>query len=107
MALTPILLTKSQIGTLLSMTPGTAARVLAERGVLPVDFGRGRGKGPRWYSHAVEHAIRQMHDDAQIDAPANPQTRAKRPRVPKSGHLVQGRSAAELYAELTASNPVQ
>ncbi len=93
-------LTKAQIAQRLGTTPGVAASLLAEKGVHPVDLGRGRGRGARWYSLAVDTAMRQMHEDAQ--------PKEKRPplRLPKSG-LVQGRSVNDLYAELTGKTKIQ
>lgn len=90
------LLTKAQIAERLGTTPGVAASLLAEKGVHPVDLGRGRGRGARWYSIAVDAVMRQMHDDAQ--------PKEKRPplRLPKAG-LISGRSVNDLYAELTGA----
>ncbi len=94
------LLTKGQIAELLGTTPGVAATLLAEKGIHPIDLGRGRGRGLRWYSLAVDTVIRQMHDDAQ------PKEKRPVPRLPKPG-LVQGRSVHDLYAELTGQTKVQ
>jgi hypothetical protein len=89
-----------QIAERFGTTPGVAAAILSEKGVLPIDLGRGRGKGLRWYSQAVEIVLRQMHDEAQAKVVRKPV------RLPRCG-LVQGRSANELYAELTGSGKLQ
>ncbi|MCL1915327.1 MAG: hypothetical protein FWG17_01235 [Desulfovibrionaceae bacterium] len=82
--------------------PVVAVAIMAEKGVLPVNFGRGRGRGVRWYTQAVEAILRQMHDDAQAK---NPPKRSA-PRLPKPG-LVMGRPIDELYAELTGRPQIQ
>ena len=94
------LLTKAQIAERLGTSPGVAAALLAEKGIHPVDLGRGRGRGVRWYSLAVDAAMREMHDAAQ------PKTKALPVRLPKPG-LVLGRSVSELYAELTDTPKMQ
>lgn len=94
------LMTKAQIAERLGTSPGVAASLLAEKGVFPVDLGRGRGRGVRWYSLAVDAAVRQMHDEAQ------PKEKRPTPRFSKPG-LIQGRSAKELYAELTGQTEIQ
>ena len=94
------LLNKMQIAERMGTTPGVAASLLAEKGVYPVDLGRGRARGLRWYSVAVDAVMRDMHDQAQ--------PKEKRPtvRLARTG-LVQGRSVSELHAELTARPVLQ
>ena len=95
-----MLLTKDQIAERLGTTAGVASRILSEHGVKPVDLGRGRGCGKRWYASAVDAVIFRMHEDAQDKKPA-PR------RVQVRPHLVRGKSAKELYAELTAGTLTQ
>lgn len=97
-----IFLTRAQIAERLETTAGVAAALLAEKGVRPVDWGRGRGRGLRWYAPAVEQAAREMHEEAQEKNIKIP----KRTTLPKTG-LVVGRSVNDLYAELTSDNKMQ
>lgn len=59
------MLDKTGLSEKLKMSPALAAAELARRGVYPIDFGVGRGRGLRWLSSAVEHAMREMHEEAQ------------------------------------------
>lgn len=102
--MTPLYLNKEQIGIAFETTPDVAKGILAERGVYPVDFGRGRGKGLRWYFAAVQQAAYEMHLEAQKKA--NPDQKPASISLPKPG-LIQGRSANDIYAELTQSGPTQ
>ena len=99
----PALLNKKQIAERLGTSPGIASRLLAEKGVKPIDFGRGRCRGLRWYSAAVEAVILQMHEDAQDKTTKERKTPV---RVPKPG-LILGRSINDLYAELTREHKIQ
>ena len=90
-----MLLNKAQIAERMSTTPGIAINILSEHGVRPVDLGRGRGRGKRWYASAVDAVIRQMHDDAQ-----DKKISSRRVRVPL--HPILGKSVNELFEELTA-----
>ena len=98
----PIFLTKTQIGNLLATTPEIARRELEKRGCAPVDYGPGRSRGLRWLRAEVERIAREMHDDAQP-----PQPHPKKPLFPRGPRPIQGRSMAELYAELTSGDPMQ
>jgi hypothetical protein len=99
------LLTKLQIAERLGTTPALAARLLSEHGVSPIDFGRGRGRGLRWYSAAVDAALLRLHEESQKQ---QPRERPLRPRLPlrKTG-LVQGRNINDLYEELTKGSTLQ
>lgn len=97
------LLTKQQIAEKLGSTPGIASRLLASKGVSPIDFGRGRSRGLRWYAPAVDAVMRQLHEEAQTKAAPK---KAKTPQLPK-GDLILGRSINDLHAELTGSPIVQ
>lgn len=59
------LLTKQDIAAMLGTTPGVAASILAKQGVMPIDFGMGRGRGTRWLESAVVQSIQTMHNQAQ------------------------------------------
>jgi hypothetical protein len=96
------LLTKLQIAERLGTTPALAARLLSEQGVSPIDFGRGRGRGLRWYSAAVDAALLRLHEESQKPQPK------KRPRLPmRTVGLVLGRNKKELYEELTKGGSLQ
>lgn len=73
-----MLLTREGIAKALALTEEMAASELARRGVRPIDFGRGRGRGPRWYAEAVEQVVRAMHEEAQAKSKA----RKMKPRAP-------------------------
>ena len=51
--MTDHLLRRKDIAAMLGTSPGVAASILAQRGVHPIDFGLGRGRGPRWLESAV------------------------------------------------------
>ena len=53
---------------MLGTTPGVAASILAARGVQPIDFGIGRGRGRRWLESAVRQVMLDMHNAAQPKA---------------------------------------
>lgn len=99
-----LFLNRDQIAEALKTTSGVAAAMLAEKGVSPVDWGRGRGRGLRWYAPAVERAAREMHEDAQSKN-TPPSTQRKAPTT-KTG-LILGRSAKELFEELTGGTALQ
>lgn len=63
--MTDHLLRRKDIAAMLGTSPGVAASILAQRGVHPIDFGLGRGRGPRWLESAVRQVILDMHRDAQ------------------------------------------
>lgn len=63
--MTDHLLRRKDIAAMLGTSPGVAASILAARGVHPIDFGLGRGRGPRWLESAVRQVILEMHQDAQ------------------------------------------
>ena len=98
-----LFLGKEQIAQALGTTPGVAAALLSERGVNPVDWGRGRGRGLRWYAPAVKQAALDMHEEVQRKAAAPAKKKARAPQV----GYVSGRSAAELFAELTNQPALQ
>lgn len=59
------LLRARDIAAMLGTTPGVAASILSEQGVLPIDFGAGRGRGRRWLESASLRAMERMHENAQ------------------------------------------
>lgn len=63
--MTDHLLRRKDIAAMLGTSPGVAASILAQHGVHPIDFGLGRGRGPRWLESAVRQIILEMHQDAQ------------------------------------------
>lgn len=101
--MTSAFLTRQQLAERMGTTPGVASAILAEKGVLPVNFGRGRGRGVRWYAQAVDMAMRQMHDEAQVK---NPPKKIQPPRVSAYDPFA-GKTARQIYEELTLGHPVQ
>lgn len=66
------LLTRKAIAAMMGTSSGVAASILAKHGVFPIDFGVGRGRGPRWLESAVRQTLFELHADAQ------PKTKRKR-----------------------------
>ena len=91
----------ADIAAMLSSSPGVAASILAERGVHPIDFGYGRGRGPRWLESAVRRVMIEMHQEAQ---PKPKTAREKRPAHPK--HSLAEMSVSDIY-QLTHGQCVQ
>ena len=94
MPATSYLLRLSEAAELLGLTPGPARRWLAESKVPCIDYGPGRGLGPRWVRDEVLEAIQRSLRVVGQKAPA----RRKLPSRP-----ILGRSPAELAAEIVAS----
>ena len=63
--MTDRLLRRTDIAAMLGTSPGVAASILSEHGVHPIDFGMGRGRGPRWLESAVRQVMIEMHSAAQ------------------------------------------
>ncbi|MGE4296808.1 MAG: hypothetical protein AB7E47_02165 [Desulfovibrionaceae bacterium] len=84
-----MLLTTAEAAELLRTSPGAARNVLDRLCVRPVNLGRGRGLGLRWYRHEIEEALEQSRTP-----------KAKRKTVP-STPLISGRSVSDVVAELT------
>ena len=89
-----MLMTITEAADLLRTTPGAARGVLERMAVKPVNLGRGRGLGLRWYRHEIL---------AALDNGRTP--RAKKPRITPSPFA--GKSAAQIVAELTGSARTQ
>ena len=94
-----LLLNKEMIAECFQTSPSIARQILLEHGVKPVDLGRGRSRGFRWYAPAVDEVMRRMHEDAQNPKPS-PYKKASTRRGSAGQHLVLGKSAKELYADL-------
>ena len=98
--MTALFLRKKEIAAALNMSQRQAVAILAAHGVKPVDLGKGRGHGLRWRTSAVKQVADALHAEAQA-------AKAKR-RSPGHGKPLQGRSAAELFAEFNRGpSPVQ
>ena len=95
----PLFLRKKELGEFLGMSVAQAMSILSEHGVKPVDLGRGRGHGLRWRTSAVIHVADTLHGEAQAKVSVPHRRRVSRP--------LQGRSAADIFVELSGGNPVQ
>lgn len=95
-SIAPLLLTRSQIGTMLSMSETNAKKILEAHGVQPINLGRGRGNGLRWLTTAVIKVADILHAEAQ----AKSGKRCR--RIPP--HSVVGKSAAQLFAEFNGKS---
>lgn len=98
--MTERLLRIADIAAMLGTSHGVAASVLAGRGVLPIDFGAGRGRGRRWLLSAVVRAMEGMHEESQPRAKP-----AKTPRPPKASALA-GMSVDQIL-QLTSAPRLQ
>ena len=98
--ITPLFLTKEEIGPALNMSESKARATLDKYGVKPVDRGRGRGNGLRWRTSAVIQVADTLHAEAQ-------QQKAKSARRPTKMRPIRGRSASELFAEFNREQPIQ
>ena len=90
--MTERLLRKKDIAAMLGTSPGVAASILAERGVHPIDFGKGRSRGLHWLESAVVSAIREIHAAAQPQAKntrTSPTTRTAYPGAHLAGMTIQ------------------
>lgn len=79
--MTDRLLRKKEIADILGTSPGVAASILSNMGVQPIDFGFGRGRGPRWLESAVTAAIQSLHKAAQPHQKAAKKQRFAQPKV--------------------------
>lgn len=93
-------LRESDIAAMLGTSPSVAASILAGKGINPIDFGAGRGRGRRWLESAVQQAMLEMHAAAQ---PKHKPTRHPRPK-PVCG--LAGMSKDDIY-RLTTGQCVQ
>ena len=98
------LLRRCDIAAMLGTTPGVAASILSERGCYPIDFGYGRGRGPRWLESAVIDVLRAMHMEAQPQETSS-KTPHKKSKLPKID--LANTTASKLYALLTTEQPLQ
>lgn len=86
------LLRLSEAAALLGLSPGPARRWLKEKGVPLVDFGPGRGLGPRWPRDSIVEAIQASLVYPVQAEPPKQRKKAFRP--------IMGRSRKELLDEL-------
>ena len=93
-------LTRHEIGPALTVSERKARSILEQHGVKPVDLGRGRGNGLRWRTSAVIQVADTLHAEAQ-----NRQAKSSS-RLPRKRPIL-GRSAAEIFAEISRGQPVQ
>ena len=93
-------LTRHEIGPALTVSERKARTILEQHGVKPVDLGRGRGNGLRWRTSAVIQVADTLHAEAQNRQAKNSS------RLPRK-HPLLGRSAAEVFAEISRGQPVQ
>lgn len=96
----PLYLTRKEIGPVLNMSESKARALLEKYNVKPVDMGRGRGNGLRWRTSAVIQVADTLHAEAQ-----NRQAKSSG-RLPRKRPIL-GRSAAEIFAEISRGQPVQ
>lgn len=89
-----MLLTITEAADLLRTTPGAARGVLDRLSVKPINLGRGRGLGLRWYRHEIV---------AALDAGRAPR---QKPRKAPSSPFA-GKTTAQIVAELTAGTMAQ
>lgn len=85
------LLRLSEAAALLGLSPGPARRWLVAKGVPMVDYGPGRGLGPRWPRDAIVEAIQ-----ASLVYPASAPPKRRKASV----RPIMGRSRKELLDEL-------
>ena len=82
----------------MGLTPGAARRWLEQNKVPLVDFGPGRGKGPRWpKDHVLEAVERNLRFAAE----------QPRPRKLAMSNPISGRSTADILADIARARPVQ
>lgn len=95
-----MLLNKQQVAERFSTSVTLARATLASHGVLPIDFGRGKGRGPRWLSEAVDAVILTLHEDAQIKA------KPRKTKILRTSAPLSALPASDIY-ELTKAQPLQ
>ena len=93
----PLLLKLDQVAALLNIGPKAALRLLAEYGIQPIPFGRGRGNGLRWHIDSVTQLAGILHTNAQAKSPQ------PKPVKTPSRFSVRGKTAAQLLAEFNES----
>lgn len=96
----PLYLTRKEIGPVLNMSESKARALLEKYNVKPVDMGRGRGNGLRWRTTAVIQVADTLHTEAQ-------NRKAKRVSRLPGMRPILGRSAADIFAEISRRQPVQ
>lgn len=86
-----LFLTTNEVCLLLNMGKSCALAFLARYGIMPVDLGKGRGKGLRWRMTAVIKLADILHTEAQ--------TARQIPSKKSSPFSLRGKSAKDLMAE--------
>ena len=94
-----LFLRKSELAGFLGITLNQAIAILEEHGVKPVDLGRGRGHGLRWRTSAVTKVADILHAQAQEQS-----EKIRRSRI---AHPLIGKSAAEIFADISMSKTLQ
>ena len=92
-----------EVAEMLCCSERAALHALEAHGIRPYDHGNGRGCGKVWYLPAIQQLAADMHDEAQK------KDKPEKKRLPKNGgHLIVGKSVAELKLLLTNSTtPMQ
>ncbi|MDR3640252.1 MAG: hypothetical protein P4L39_02910 [Humidesulfovibrio sp.] len=99
MSSTSYLLRLTEAAELLGLTgPGAARRWLEQNKVPMIDYGPGRGLGPRWPRDSIVEAI---NANLVYQPGAEPKRRKKASRP------ITGRSTRELIAELASPRDIQ
>ena len=91
------LIGKPQLAEKFSMSPNAAAALLQEKGVYPINFGLGRGRGLRWLESAVDAVLVEMNAAA---VPKGVQKKQPHPRPQKKSCGLSRMSAAQVQALL-------
>ena len=84
-----MLLNIDDVAAELRTTPGAARGVLERLRVKPINLGRGRGLGLRWYRHEIDEAL----DNSRLDKP--------KPAPIRKASRFQDKSVAQIIEELT------
>lgn len=90
-----MLMTIDEAAELLRTTPGAARGTLERLKLRPVNLGRGRGLGLRWYRQEI------------LDALEESRTPKKKRKPLPTGSLFAGKSTADIMRELTSPTPRQ
>lgn len=98
MSSTSYLLRLTEAAELLGITPGPARRWLEQNKVPMIDYGPGRGLGPRWPRDSIVEAI-------QASLVYQPGAEPKRRK--KASRPITGRSTQELLAEFARPAEMQ
>lgn len=95
------LLKKSEIAERFATSWQTASRLLAAQGVMPIDLGRGRGKGLRWLESGVQAALLALHRASQ------PKPQKPRVHTPGLSMPLHKMSVSAIQSLIAKGHPVQ